>query len=150
MVAVTLLNTYTYFCFASYIMVTTVVLVALLKPYKNVWHNRLEMMLFSCLAHFYLMTVFYQESLSADPLHVTNVRMVLYQYSMYIVVAVIPVYGVLLLPGRLLPCQRLRQKVVSLLERLSRKLQSGEREITTLPYRMQEEEREHLLAPALS
>ena len=147
-VAATLLNTYTYFCFASYIMVTTVVLVALLKPYENVWHNRVEMILFSCLAHVYLMFVFYQKSLSADPLRVTNVRTV-YHYSMNIVVAVIPVYGVLLLLGRLLPRRRLYQKVVFLWERLSRKLQSGEREITTLPYRMQEEEKEHLLAPPL-
>ena len=52
------LNLKVYLSIASYIMITAIVLVSIFQPYKNKWHNVINVVLFSVLLHSYLMLSF--------------------------------------------------------------------------------------------
>ena len=142
--AITLLNPFTYFCVASYIMIFTIVSVVIFQPYKNKWHNRVDIILFSAVLHAYLMIVFSQESFSADPFPLRNVRRSLYEYTTYFVLGIIPLYGVPVLIRHVLPQRFIRQRMASLYSKISRMLKPKDE---TEPYRWEHGESDPLLIP---
>lgn len=145
-ITITLLHTFTYFCVASYIVIATVLAVAVFQPYKNKWHNRIHIILFSAAAHSYLMVVFFQQGLAADPYKPENFRRYLYEYSTYVVIAIIPLYGVPALLRNVLPQNFIYRKIALWYTKL-RIVKSSE---TTLSYRRESGERRALLMPRVA
>lgn len=139
------LNTFTYFSIASYIMISTIILVATFQPYKNKWHNRIDIILFSAAARVYLMVVFFQEGLTADPFKPRNFRRYLYEYSSYVVIAIIPLYGLPVLVRHVLPQRFIQRRLESLYTKISLMLNKAKNSEETLPPRMEHGERNPLL-----
>jgi hypothetical protein len=144
--AITVLHTYTYFSFASYIMIMTIILVATLQPYKNKWHNRVDIILFSAAAHAYLMIVFSQEGFSADP-NKHGMRRRLYKYSTFAVLAILPIYGIPVLARHILPLRFIRRRLESAYVKFSLMLKESNSELSAVPERMDHSESNPLLTP---
>jgi len=115
--AFTLLTPSSYFAVGSYIMIATAFTVAIFRPYKNKWHNIVDILLFSLAAHGYLMVVFQEEGLILDP---QNGYDLIHSYSISgnLSITVVSLYGFFVLIKKLSPWRMIKEIANSLWQKI--------------------------------
>ena len=135
------MNPTVYLPIACYIMIVAIVLVSIFQPYRNKWHNVIDVVLFSAVLHCCLVFIFDEDVILTDP-YVRKFQSYAYRISL-IVTLIIPIYGTVMLFVTFLPKKSIRW----LLARLARihwrrkNIQLDE----SLPYRMEHGERNPLI-----
>ena len=139
LLAFAVLNFTTYFTAAAYVIILAIVLVSTLRPHRNKWHNIIDTFLFSAVLHCYLMATFCQEASLSDPF-TSRVQIPASRMSIYIVAAIIPLYGTVAMLAIILP-RKFVQKLARLASWKKQSIQLDE----TLPYRIEQDQRAPLL-----
>ena len=135
------MNPLLYLGVCSYFMVVVVVCVTAVAPYKNKWHTVIDVVLFSAILHASMMIVIFREGMFVAPVQTYEYREIIYNLTAYASSSVVPVYGVVMLVGRVLPWKYLRQKVTLLVRNICRQ----DEEEDPLPFRIEQEERALLI-----
>ena len=124
---------------ASYIVITAIGLVFIFKPYRNKWHNVIDVVLFSALLHCYLMFIFLQDIRDTDVYLSKLIVSHIYRISLIIALTILPIYGSIAILATILP-KILFKRLLGLLAKIWRTEKSQLNE--SLPYRMEHSERE--------
>ena len=138
------LNIFTYYQSTSYIMVIALVLVSLFQPYRNRWHNVVDIVLFSALLHGYLTLIYLQNALHIDS-HMNNVYRHFYHLSVGFILPIIPVYGTIAVLAMILPKKFFQKFLLAKLNQWRNKhVQPVDSD--AIPYRMEHSETEPLVS----
>ena len=146
--AVMLLAPLVFVACASYILILSIVLVAFCRPYKNRWHNVIDISLFLILLNACLTFSFFYESLFVSPLYTYNISGKLYFYNAFVLISLILLYGVGYFTYRILPFPLIKKLLGSVYKCCCchRCLKKHAVELEeTLPHRMERSETEPLL-----
>ena len=138
MLAFASLNFVTYLQTASYIMIVAIVLVSAFQPYRNKWHNVIDVILFSAMLNGTLAAVFQQEARIYTP---HNSHIIDYWMGHgYVAMAIILIYGLFALFAIFLP----KKFIWQLLTQLSSLRKKSFQLIESFPYRMEHNESDPL------
>ena len=129
--AFAILRPFTYLPVAVYIMIINIICVALFQPYKNVWHNRIDLFLFSTMVHIYLMLIFYQENLESSGGY--DMLGSLFMHTLQIAIAISSLFFLIVLIKNVLPRKFIKRQLEKAHEIISRQLMNKPSKESTWP-----------------
>ena len=130
----------------TFYLFVTITSLALLTPYKERWHNVIDIVLtFTALTGCSMM-VFYREGMMVAPAEAEPLRHGIYNPIGYLALAIVPLYGLALYVWRVLPAKCIMAQVKKLIawarSHFVKKIEDFE---ASLPYRVKQEEERPLL-----
>ena len=119
---------------SCYMLILVIILLAISQPHKNIWHNVIDITLFTSVLISYMSFTFQLEGIYSNNILGNRVRYLFYGRAILLPLFIPPIYGLLLFIGGIMPL-KIKEAIVKELKRVFSRNQRLEE---SLPQRLQE------------
>lgn len=131
---------------ACYIWIAAIIVVAIFRPYRNKYHDIIDIVMFVTIFHVYMMILAFLEGNFVYPIDAYSYSYIFYTYSAYFSLLIPPLYGLMLLIWKLLPLKFTKMKLALMYTKLCFRKKEINAEIEeSLPYRLKHNSEKYFL-----
>ena len=123
-----------YYPLSCYMLIFVIILLAIARPHKNIWHNVIDITLFTSVLIIYMSVTFQLEGIYSNLIAGNTVRYMLYKQATEIPIFIPPMYGLLRFIRGTMPL-KIKEAMIRVLKRVFSRSQQLEE---SLPQRLQE------------
>ena len=119
---------------SCYMLIFVIILLVIARPHKNIWHNVIDITLFTSVLVIYMSVTFQLEEIYSNLIAGSMSCQVFYNYAIVTPIFIAPIYGFLLFVRRIIPL-KIKEVIIRELKRVFNRSQQLEE---SLPQRLQE------------